>query len=206
LLDEPTNHLDLESREALVEALANFSGTILMVAHDRHLLDEVAEQIWELGPNGFIVYERGYEEYNEARKQLKSQFLPYAEKVGAEETQNSLSRDEQKRIKREQAELRSRLYKEQKPLQELFAKTEKELEDLLARSTIVEAILADPDVYADSSKTTGFLKEFHQLQARSEELMEKLAELESRLTKLESRKQDLWLVHQSKDPRPFGNP
>ena len=189
LLDEPTNHLDLESREALVEALTNFSGTVLMVAHDRHLLNEVAEQIWELGSNGFTVYESGYEKYTEARK--KSQLLPSADQAWIEEIQNGLSRDEQKRIKREQAELRNRLYKEQKPLQELFAKTEKELEDMLARSALVEAILADPAVYADSAKTTGFLKEFHQLQARSEELMEQLANIEAKLTELEARKQVL---------------
>ena len=68
ILDEPTNHLDLESREALVEALGNFTGTILMVAHDRYLLSEVAEEVWLLDKEGFTVYENGFDEYSEARK------------------------------------------------------------------------------------------------------------------------------------------
>ena len=48
LLDEPTNHLDIPAREALQEVLENFSGTILLVSHDRYLIDRLATQIWEL--------------------------------------------------------------------------------------------------------------------------------------------------------------
>ena len=68
MLDEPTNHLDLESREALIEALGGFPGTVLMVAHDRHLLSEVADEIWEFTPTGLNVYAGGYEEYLAARR------------------------------------------------------------------------------------------------------------------------------------------
>ena len=68
VLDEPTNHLDLESREALIEALGGFPGTVLMVAHDRHLLSEVADEIWEFTPTGLNVYAGGYEEYLAARR------------------------------------------------------------------------------------------------------------------------------------------
>ncbi len=48
LLDEPTNHLDIPAREALQEVLENYSGTILMVSHDRFLIDQLATQIWEI--------------------------------------------------------------------------------------------------------------------------------------------------------------
>ena len=48
LLDEPTNHLDIPAREALQEVLEDFSGTILLVSHDRYLIDRLATQIWEL--------------------------------------------------------------------------------------------------------------------------------------------------------------
>jgi ATP-binding cassette, subfamily F, member 3 len=47
-LDEPTNHLDIPAREALQEVLENFTGTILLVSHDRYLIDRLASQIWEL--------------------------------------------------------------------------------------------------------------------------------------------------------------
>ncbi|MDL2307745.1 ABC-F family ATP-binding cassette domain-containing protein, partial [Desulfovibrio sp. OttesenSCG-928-C06] len=188
VLDEPTNHLDLESREALVEALGNFDGTILMVAHDRHLLSEAAEQIWELTPQGFNVHLGGWRDYNEARRRdkleggrsniklLDSGAGQSAENGTGAEAVSSFSREEQKRIKREQAELRNRLYKEQKPLQDKYDKAEAELERLLERQGEVEALLASPEVYADSARATELLKEFHQLQAKGEELMEKLSE------------------------------
>ena len=46
ILDEPTNHLDIESREALVEALTAYSGAVILVSHDMHLLSMVADRLW----------------------------------------------------------------------------------------------------------------------------------------------------------------
>ncbi|GFM32360.1 ABC-F family ATP-binding cassette domain-containing protein [Desulfovibrio subterraneus] len=185
VLDEPTNHLDLESREALVEALDAFDGTIFMVAHDRYLLSSVADQVWSLDENGFTVYESGFEEYDKARRQLASEA---AGKDADAARGGGLSRDEQKRIKRQQAELRNTIYKELKPKQEAFAKLEKEFEASLEEQGEVEAMLADPAVYADSGKASDLLKRFHALQAKGEELMEKMGELEVVINELEARK------------------
>jgi ATP-binding cassette subfamily F protein 3 len=185
VLDEPTNHLDLESREALVEALDAFDGTIFMVAHDRYLLSSVADQVWSLDENGFTVYESGFEEYDMARRQLASEA---AGKDADAARGGGLSRDEQKRIKRQQAELRNTIYKELKPKQEAFAKLEKEFEASLEEQGEVEAMLADPAVYADSGKASDLLKRFHALQAKGEELMEKMGELEVVINELEARK------------------
>jgi ATP-binding cassette subfamily F protein 3 len=178
VLDEPTNHLDLESREALTEALAAFKGCLLMVAHDRYLLSEVAGQVWEMTEGGLMIHEGGYTAYSEARKQLKNTAIPTTAPP------RPASREEQKRIKREQALLREQLRKEQKPLQEAYAGLEKELEKTLQRQSEVETLLADAQIYADSGKATELLKEFHQLQNSSEEMMEKMAGLEKRLTEI----------------------
>ena len=63
LLDEPTNHLDLESKEILLKALKDYTGTILFVSHDRTFLDELATHIFELTPTGINRYEGNYSAY-----------------------------------------------------------------------------------------------------------------------------------------------
>ena len=189
ILDEPTNHLDLESREALVEALEEFPGTVLMVAHDRYLLSEVADEVWELDRNGFTVFDRGYEQYADARKALAGGSLLQKDPDAAvDAAKPSLSREEQKRIKREQAEMRNILYKEMKPVQETYSAREKELEILLETLGETESTLARPEIYADSARTTELLKEFHALQAKSETLMEEMAVLEEKLAIFEERR------------------
>ncbi len=63
LLDEPTNHLDIPAREALQELLENFVGTILLVSHDRFLIDRLATQIWELRQGRLHIFHGSYREY-----------------------------------------------------------------------------------------------------------------------------------------------
>jgi ATP-binding cassette subfamily F protein 3 len=69
LLDEPTNHLDIPSQEALQEALEQFDGTILMVSHDRYLVNALATQIWALADGRLRVYSGGYQNYLNIREQ-----------------------------------------------------------------------------------------------------------------------------------------
>jgi ATP-binding cassette subfamily F protein 3 len=63
LLDEPTNHLDIPAREALQEVLDAFDGTILLVSHDRYLIDRLATQIWELKDSRLELFLGRYREY-----------------------------------------------------------------------------------------------------------------------------------------------
>jgi ATP-binding cassette subfamily F protein 3 len=63
LLDEPTNHLDMPAREALQEVLENYPGTILLVSHDRYLIDRLATQIWDLHNGHLHVFQGTYREY-----------------------------------------------------------------------------------------------------------------------------------------------
>jgi ATP-binding cassette subfamily F protein 3 len=63
LLDEPTNHLDIPSQEILEAVLAEFTGTILMVSHDRYLIDALATQVWVASPGDLTVFEGSYSEY-----------------------------------------------------------------------------------------------------------------------------------------------
>jgi ATP-binding cassette subfamily F protein 3 len=67
LLDEPTNHLDLPAQEVLQETLETFPGTILLVSHDRYLVNRLATQIWEVHGGHLNVYPGSYDDYLEKR-------------------------------------------------------------------------------------------------------------------------------------------
>ncbi len=193
ILDEPTNHLDLESRDALANALEAFDGTLMVVAHDRYLLSKVVDEIWAVDDMGITVYEGGFSQYDAARHADKTaekhsaagdvEVVPGKVSGGA-----GLSREDLKRIKREQAEQRNALYKKLKPLQEHYANLEADLELVLSRHDEVEKLLADPSVYADGSRTAELLKEFHKLEEKSERYLEDLGELEVQISELEARR------------------
>ena len=70
LLDEPTNHLDIPSQEVLQAVLDAYQGTILLVTHDRFLVDALATQIWEVNPeeNHLIVFKGTYSQMKEERE------------------------------------------------------------------------------------------------------------------------------------------
>ncbi len=93
LLDEPTNHLDIDSQEILQAVLEDFNGTILLVSHDRYLVDALASQIWDVNSGKMTVYSGSYREYVAYRNQQKAtpptnsngssrrQAAQYAEKI-----------------------------------------------------------------------------------------------------------------------------
>ncbi|ARW16757.1 ABC-F family ATP-binding cassette domain-containing protein [Komagataeibacter europaeus] len=63
VLDEPTNHLDIATKEMLINALAQYEGTMLFVSHDRHFLSALSNRVLELTPDGIHQYDGGYSEY-----------------------------------------------------------------------------------------------------------------------------------------------
>jgi ATP-binding cassette, subfamily F, member 3 len=63
LMDEPTNHLDIPAQEALQDVLETFEGTLLLVTHDRYLVDRLATQIWTLDDGLLSIYQGSYREY-----------------------------------------------------------------------------------------------------------------------------------------------
>jgi ATP-binding cassette subfamily F protein 3 len=76
LLDEPTNHLDLTAKEVLLEALRGYTGTIVIVAHDRYLLDELPTQVLEVGHGAVHRYLGNYEDYLRAKARAAAQPPP----------------------------------------------------------------------------------------------------------------------------------
>jgi ATP-binding cassette subfamily F protein 3 len=85
LMDEPTNHLDIPSQEILQDVLAAFDGTILLVSHDRYLIDALATQIWDVQPGGMTVFEGTYQEYLAARQAARESASAQGEAPAAPE-------------------------------------------------------------------------------------------------------------------------
>lgn len=156
----------------------------------------MAEQAWALSETGITVYENGFEEYEAARRAgaAAPTELPdaargaKADALSGSDKTAGLSREELKRLKREQAEQRNALYKQIKPLQNDYAKLEQRLEAALTEQGEVEATLADPAVYADGGRATELLRRFNELRDAGELLIEQMAELETRIAELEARR------------------
>jgi ATP-binding cassette subfamily F protein 3 len=90
LLDEPTNHLDIASQEVLQDVLDEFEGTILLVSHDRYLIDKLATQIWSARPGALEVFKGTYSEYAAARDKAEQAAAAreLAEKTAARDKAN----------------------------------------------------------------------------------------------------------------------
>jgi len=182
VLDEPTNHLDLESREALIQALVNYQGTLLLVAHDRHLLSQAAEQVWALGPDGITVFPDGFAGYDRTR----SKDAPAEQGLASMQARPKPAKEDIKKQKRALAEARNALYRDLKPRQDEYAALELELEKVLSEQEQTEKTLAQPAVYADSVRTSELIKAFQNLSARSEGLLARMERLEAEIRDIEA--------------------
>ena len=178
VLDEPTNHLDIETREGLIRALQDYEGTLLFVAHDRYLLNEVAEEVWSLDENGLTQHVGGFEEFH-ARQKQEEAARNGASGADPEEVQErrKLTREE----KRRQAEERNRLYRELKPLKKKYDKLEADLEKVLDEQAGLEKQMNDPATYEKPEQALKLNAAYKDATEWAETLMEQMAELESRM-------------------------
>ncbi|MGL4721909.1 MAG: ABC-F family ATP-binding cassette domain-containing protein [Desulfovibrionaceae bacterium] len=179
VLDEPTNHLDLETRDSLITALKNFQGSIIMIAHDRHLLASVSSGYWLLSESGLRVFTT-FSEYVSGRE---FDFLQSSSVV-----EKKIDRKEQKRIL---AQKRSEIFKELQPKKDVYAAKEIVLAQVLAAIVVLEEKMAQPQFYDISSDVTLALKELHNLQKTSECYLEELSVLEEEITNLEALQKEL---------------
>ncbi len=186
VLDEPTNHLDLESREALIEALAAFEGTIFVVAHDRWLMQEVAEEAWALTPEGLVQHLGGFEEYERCRRQALAE-TPRNCPAPQTQLKRKLDKDE----KRRQAELRNTLSRELKPKKDAYERLERELDEVAAAQAGMERVLALPETYSDTARFMQLTSDYKRLKEREEELFLELSGLEAEIAAIEARRAQL---------------
>ena len=144
LLDEPTNHLDLEMRQALSVALIEYSGALVVISHDRHLLRSVCDELLIVHDGIVDRFDRSLDDYPDWLREQddKSEQAMAKWKDGPAKSVNK------KQQRREQAEERQRL----KPLQDKVRAVEKELASNRARLVEVEARLTDESMYTDPDR------------------------------------------------------
>jgi ATP-binding cassette subfamily F protein 3 len=170
LLDEPTNHLDIEMREALAQALVDFEGALIVVAHDRHLLSAATDQ-WMLVADGSVApFDGDLEDYKEWVKENQAG----GGRREAEGPARSISRKEEKRV---QAETRQRESQARKPFEKKLAVIETELEPLQVEARDTEAWLATTEAYEEANRE------------RMQASLKRQAEIRARIAALE----DDWL-------------
>ena len=169
ILDEPTNHLDIESREALVLALNDYEGAVILVSHDTHLVESVADRLWLVKDGAVNSFDGDMDDYKKLILQNAKTQKPAKDKQQA--VKNNAPAPVPKKINPVKLKSQAR---------DLEAKIEK----LGAQKEALEAEMAAPDFYSKNdgdaiAKTTAQLSEVIETLAKSEEdWLEVLALLE----------------------------
>jgi len=158
ILDEPTNHLDIQSKEVLIEALQQYEGTFVLVSHDRHVLDAVAEKVWRIGGGTVRTFLGNYSDFRwqveegsarplegtTAASEASSPSEPSRngrDRSGTESSPSSSATSSKGPSDGRFADLNS--YQLKRKLEE----TEEEIMEIEERQEELEAAMADPDAY-----------------------------------------------------------
>jgi ATP-binding cassette subfamily F protein 3 len=134
ILDEPTNHLDIDSRDALIEALNTYQGAVLLITHDAHIAEAVADRLWEV-KNGEVL-------------RLDEDLGSYRERIlAAGRTQPGAAREKPRASQADQRRAAAELRKALQPLKDRVTKAEKTMEKAAAELARIDTALAEPDLF-----------------------------------------------------------
>ncbi len=172
ILDEPTNHLDLSSKEAIEEALAEYTGTVIFVSHDRYLLSKIADRLIELTDGNYRLHNYGFEKYLDVLRdeQAEQKRIADAEKFArnAEVAKEKAVRTYRNKQQRSADALRKNEMK----------RLEKEMDDLQAEIDSLTEEISKEEVYSNYELMNEKCTRIEELKQQIEEDFEKLIELE----------------------------
>jgi ATP-binding cassette subfamily F protein 3 len=143
LLDEPTNHLDLEMREALAEALQDFSGAMVIVSHDRHLLNSTCDQLLLVNQQAVTEFPLSLDEYPKWLSDHNTQNV--ITKTNETIPTNIISNKDRKRL---EAERRQKTL----PLRKKIKQLENTMQKISDQQTQIDQQLSDNNIYSDDNK------------------------------------------------------
>jgi ATP-binding cassette subfamily F protein 3 len=156
ILDEPTNHLDMEVRDALLLAMQQFEGAVLLVSHDRYLLRHTVDNFWLVANGQVLNYDGDLADYQKHLSQINTE----------DESTPTIKIDDKKARRQQAAELRTQLA----PLKKLVTLAEKSMAKIEPTLMAIEQRLADPSIYEQSNKDE--LKSLLKQQRELKEAME----------------------------------
>ena len=187
LLDEPTNHLDLEMREALSVALASYSGALVLVSHDRYLLEAIADKLWLIDEGKVEEFDGDVNDYREYLSRKNKEFaekLRQSKATSNKTNSNATPRSgfKSKEQKRAEALFRDSL----RPLKKEIEKLENDMTDIKTKLDEIDSLLSDSSLYQnDKNKVEELLKQRGELSAQNtdteNEWLQKQEELEEKL-------------------------
>jgi len=153
LLDEPTNHLDLEMRQALAQALQDFTGAMVIVSHDRHLLRVSCDRLLLVHNKTVDDFPLSLDDYPKWLSEQNKQDSSVTESspktcATSEQSGNNLSASAKKERKRLEAEQRKKF----QPLRKKITRAEQQMEILQQKQHEIETVLADTAIYAEENK------------------------------------------------------
>jgi ATP-binding cassette subfamily F protein 3 len=152
VLDEPTNHLDIDMREALAEALQDYEGALLVVAHDRHLLNATCDRFLLLADGKLGEFEGDIDDYKNwvfERKRL-ARAAQRQDQAAADES----PQEDRRTQKRREAERRNKLADVKKPFEKRIKNIETQLGPLLTEKQALDTWLASETAYQDDHKAS----------------------------------------------------
>ncbi len=205
ILDEPTNHLDIQSRNVLINALKQYKGTFVVVSHDRHFLDEVANKIWYAENSFVITYLGTYSEFRYHQSQRRDSGMsmgvhtvpdrPYCSPLVESDFPSGVF--QASLDKKGEAERRNRLYRELKErgienmdnwkelssrqLSNALTDLEKMIHEVEEKRSKLETFLVDPENFRDQSRSREATHEYTALNERLRRLYDRWEAVSSHL-------------------------
>lgn len=181
LLDEPTNHLDIAAKEAVEAALETFDGTVLLVSHDRYLVNEVAGRIWAVEDGHVTDYKGNYDFYLEERDKNRSQEAA-PETLRKEKEPAAKATPAATAPRTAQPEKKMEKKPEKKPYspaeaQKLLPQVELKIREYEALQKVLSAKIADPANQQDLETSTKLAEEYAEQSKILDGLMDKWEKL-----------------------------
>ncbi len=179
VLDEPTNHLDIASKQVVKQALSGFSGSFVLVSHDRAFMQGIISKVWEVRRGVLVQHLGGIDEYlarlenqvdsahaTDLSKGMSDTDGAEGEPAGSSSCRRQSARERRRQAAKEREELRKRLG----PLRQKVAEAEDALSRLEEEKEEIENLLADPSVHSDGTRMKELNSRYKNVTQRIDEM------------------------------------